>query len=126
MKNAMMMLAIVAVVGLVFSVAMGDNPQQQPIGGGVAPAGEKPVFTPSMSGTITKVDGEKVTLQIPGRGTDKGVDFIFVTDSKTDVTLDGKIVKVSDLKEGQKAVVSYTTDKDKTMTATKLEATSAK
>ena len=132
MKNVMMMLAVVAVVGLVFGVAVG----QERVPANNTPAPEKPAPNPSMTGTISKVDGDKVILTFKaGQNADvkagETITVTVVTDKKTDVTLDGKIVKVSDLKEGQKATVTYAKSEVKdntsiTMTAIKLEATSAK
>jgi len=113
MKNVMMM-AIVAVIGLVFGVAMGD---------------EKPAAF-KYAGILFKVDGDKVVLKM-GRDPLQTYQATLMTNSKTEVTLDGKAAKLSDLKEGQAAVVTYVRGAAKEgeeppLTATKIEATSEK
>ena len=137
MKNAMTMLAVVAVVGLAFGVAVGESPNSSQIGQVRPPLAPAATTLPAMTGTISKVDGEKVSLKIPGRaraGSDgkeaEPMEVTFVTDSKTEITLDTKAAKVSDLKEGQKAAVTYTYAAVKPgekaiFTASKIEATSA-
>jgi hypothetical protein len=113
MKNVTMM-AIVAVIGLVFGVATG---------------GEEPPAL-KYAGTIAKVDGNKLVLKF-GREPMQTHRETLVTDGKTEVTLDGKAAKLADLQEGQAAVVTYIRGAAKqgekpTQTATKIEVISGK
>jgi hypothetical protein len=113
MKNLMMM-AIVAVVGLVCGVAL---------------HGEEPAVF-KYAGTIAKVDGAKVILTM-GRAPLQTYQATLMTDSKTEVTLDDKAAKLTDLLEGQAAVVTYIRGAAKQgeeppLTATRIEATSGK
>ena len=72
-----------------------------------APAPEK------LMGAICKVDGAKISVKC-----DKTKKVVQIaTDDQTTVTLDGKAAKVSDLKAGQKVVVTPATG-----TATRIEA----
>ena len=117
MKKLAMLLAVVAVVGVASSMAMADDK------------------TLAALGTISKVDGDKVTMKVTGQSSETGkateVETTYLTDTKTVVTLDGKAAKVSDLKEKMTATITYSVGKDgkpgaaPALTATKMEADSA-
>lgn len=89
----MKLLAVVAVLGLVTGFALAADEVK------------------TLSGTIVKVDGAKVTVKVGDK------EIVVITDDKTVVTVDGKDAKVADLKAGEKVVVTPAEG-----TATKIEA----
>jgi hypothetical protein len=132
MKHGMMVLAVVAVVGLAFSAGFAQqlNPGPGPGVGAAPPAPPAPL---TAKGTISKVDGDKVTMKVAGRldkdGKPTEIEVTYVTDAKTEVTLDDKAAKVADLKADQTATVTYTfggaPGAKPVLTASKIEAKSA-
>ena len=95
MKSIVALLGCVAVLSVVALAA----PKQ-----GAA----KPL--PTTEGTVVKVDGDKLVLNVkdsPALGQPKEKETTITTTDKTKVTLDDKDVKLADLKAGQTAVVTY-------------------
>ena len=137
MKHGMMLLAVVAVVGLACSAGFAQvqlNPAPGPQGPGAGAAPKAPPAPLTAKGTIAKVDGDKVTMKVAGRldkdGKPTEIEVTYVTDAKTDVTVDDKAAKVADLKADQTATVTYTIGggapgAKPVLTATKIEAKSA-
>ncbi len=94
--KAAMLLALVAVLGMVGFCVAEDAPK-------------------CLAGTVVKVDGANVTVKVADK------EVVVVTDEKTAVTVDGKEAKVADLKAGM--AVTVTPD---TGTAAKIVATTPK
>lgn len=103
MKNVVAVLVLVAFVGSVATLAMGEDKPKE--------------FT--FKGTVVKVDGNVVTLTIKTGDVTK--DRPFNTDEKTVVTIDGKDAKVADLKAGM--LVELTRPIGDNSPATKIVAT---
>jgi hypothetical protein len=86
------LLAVTAVVGLVFGVAFSGDSESKPA--------TKPA---TLVGKVVKVDGEKVVVR-PDQKDAKEVTV--ATDAKTKVTIDGKEAKVAELKVNMTATVT--------------------
>jgi len=69
----------------------------------------------NVRGEVVKVDGNKITIKV------KDKEVVVTTDDKTQVTIEGNAGKVSDLKAGQKVVVTPAEG-----TATKISVPKAK
>ncbi|MBI5723686.1 MAG: hypothetical protein HZA50_07000 [Planctomycetes bacterium] len=115
MKNVALMLAVVAVLGLVVGtvVVAQDAPKTDP------PKADQPK---PLVGKVAKAADDKGVLEVtPFKRVKEGekVENVKVaTDDKTVVTLDGKEAKLADLKEGLFVKVTPAEG-----TATKIEAT---
>jgi len=101
MKRIVALLCGVAVLAAVSGITLG---------GFGAPKPGAPKALPTTEGTVVKVDGDKLVLNVkdsPALGQPKEKETTITTTDKTKVTLDDKDVKLADLKAGQTAVVTY-------------------
>ncbi|MBI5724248.1 MAG: hypothetical protein HZA50_09850 [Planctomycetes bacterium] len=114
MKNVALMLAVVAVLGLVVGTVMA---QQRNAPGGV----NQPT---TLEGKVAKAVDDKGVLVVTPKQGREGETRKFVTNDKTAVTIDEKEAKVADLKEGMAVTVTYSVNQQ-TLVAAKIEAKKA-
>jgi hypothetical protein len=90
-----LVLALVVAFGMLGFVARAKAADPAP-----APAKADEKKAKSVRGEVVKVEGNKVTVKT------KDKEVVVVTDDKTQVTIEGAPGKVTDLKAGQKVVVT--------------------
>jgi len=60
----------------------------------------------ALFGQVVKVEGDKLIIKTRGEGGAEGKEVTVATDANTKVTIDGKEAKLSDLKPGNRVVIT--------------------